>query len=358
MPYDIAIIGAGPAGATLARLLDKSYKILLMDRRDLLEPLEEKRSKCCGGLLAPDAQEILGKMGLAVPASVLVDPQLFLVRTIDLDNRLERYYQRFYLNMDRKRFDEWMVSLVPDNVDLALGCRFTSLAEAKEGYQFAFIHGNRIYTETAKVIVGADGAWSNVRRQVYHGMDTARKYIAIQEWYASDEGIPFYGAIFDRETTDFYSWIISKDGYMILGSALEPSRHADERFKGLKSKLKDYGFRFDKPIRREGCYLLRPSMGKGFVIGNDNVALVGEAGGFISPSSAEGISYAIKSAIALAGSLNDGIEGFGKRYWAALRPLRSNILLKQLKSPAMYNKGLRRLIMGSGIKSSRLITRK
>ena len=95
MPYDIAIIGAGPAGATLARLLDKQYKVLLLDKRDLMEPEEEERSKCCGGLLAPDAQEVLGKMGLAVPSDVLVDPQLFLVRTIDFEYYLERFYQRF-----------------------------------------------------------------------------------------------------------------------------------------------------------------------------------------------------------------------------------------------------------------------
>ena len=38
----------------------------------------------CGGLLAPDAGGV-GKMGLAVPTDVLVDPQLFLVRTIDFD---------------------------------------------------------------------------------------------------------------------------------------------------------------------------------------------------------------------------------------------------------------------------------
>ena len=29
MSYDIVIIGAGPAGCTLARILDKSYKVLL-----------------------------------------------------------------------------------------------------------------------------------------------------------------------------------------------------------------------------------------------------------------------------------------------------------------------------------------
>jgi geranylgeranyl diphosphate/geranylgeranyl-bacteriochlorophyllide a reductase len=30
--YDIAIIGAGPAGATLARLIGRQYKTLLIDK--------------------------------------------------------------------------------------------------------------------------------------------------------------------------------------------------------------------------------------------------------------------------------------------------------------------------------------
>ncbi|OVE81255.1 hypothetical protein BVY04_03690, partial [bacterium M21] len=67
--------------------------------------------KCCGGLLAPDAQEMLSKFGLALPKSILVDPQLFIVRTIDLHLKLERNYQRFYMNMDRAKFDEWLVKL-------------------------------------------------------------------------------------------------------------------------------------------------------------------------------------------------------------------------------------------------------
>lgn len=357
MPYDIAIIGAGPAGATLARLLDKNYKVLLLDRRDLLEPEQENMSKCCGGLLAPDAQEILGKMGLAVPTSVLVDPQIFLVRTIDFDNHLERYYQRFYFNMDRKRFDEWMASIVPDNVDIAFGCRFTALSETKEGYQIAFIHGNKIYTEKVKVLVGADGAWSNVRRQISQDKEAPEKYLAIQEWYETQEELPFYGAIFNSAITDFYSWTISKNGNLLIGSALKPSKEANGRFEQLKMGLREYGYQFGQRVKREGSYLLRPGLRSGIVTGNDHAALIGEAGGFISPSSAEGISYAIKSAFALAESLNAGTDGFQKRFRSGIKSIKNNILLKSLKSPAMYNRTLRGLIMRSGILSSKLLSK-
>lgn len=39
--YDITIIGAGPAGSTLARELGKKYKVLLVDKR----PLDKEASK-------------------------------------------------------------------------------------------------------------------------------------------------------------------------------------------------------------------------------------------------------------------------------------------------------------------------
>lgn len=350
MHYDIAIIGAGPAGAALASFLPKQYRILLLDRRDLLDG-ENQKGKCCGGLLAPDAQKMLGEMGLAVPKDVMVDPQMFLVRTIDFDNYLESYYQRFYFNMSRLRFDEWIVSSIPNNVDLALGCRFTSLIESRDGYEIAFLHQNKIFTQRVKLIIGADGAWSKVRQQVYGENDTLKKYIAIQEWFETDKPIPYYGAIFDSEITDFYSWTIPKEGKLIIGSALTPDKDANKKFEILKNKLKEYGLVFGNCIHREGAYLVRPRR-KDIITGNDHAALVGEAGGFISPSSAEGISYALKSAHALAMSLNDGIGDFQKRYRKNIRPILNSITFKQMKSPGMYNKTIRGMVIKSGILSS------
>ena len=351
MNYDIAIIGAGPAGAALASFLPKQYRILLLDRRDLIDG-ENRKAKCCGGLLAPDAQKMLGKMGLAVPKKVLVDPQMFLVRTIDFDNYLESYYQRFYFNMDRLMFDEWLLSIVPDNVDLALGCRFTSLIESSDGYELAFLYNNKIYTERVKLIVGADGAWSKVRQQIYDDNDTLKKYISIQEWFETDKNMPYYGAIFDSEITDFYSWTIPKEGQLIIGSALSPDKDANRKFELLKDRLKEYGLVFSNCIKREGAYLIRPRR-KDIITGNDHAALVGEAGGFISPSSAEGISYAIKSAYALAMSLNDGIGDFQKRYRKNLKPVLNSITFKKMKSPGMYDKILRGMVIKSGILSSK-----
>ena len=59
--FDLAVVGAGPAGATLARLLAGRYRVLLLDRRPLWDEGPARDcDKACGGLLAPDAQRMLG----------------------------------------------------------------------------------------------------------------------------------------------------------------------------------------------------------------------------------------------------------------------------------------------------------
>jgi len=350
MPYDIAIIGAGPAGCTLARLLDRKYKVILLDKRDILA--ENCSSKCCGGLLAPDAQKILGRMGLAIPSSVLVDPQLFLVRAIDFDNNLERYYQRFYFNMDRLVFEQWLLSSVPKNVDLALGCTFKTCEYTGEAVRFTFTYQGKTYSEYAKVIIGADGAHSLVRKSLFPEKKTPETYVAIQEWFEIDKPMPWYGVIFDSTITDFYSWTITKGKILIIGSALKKSNLAVERFRMLKMKLRDNGLSYGKRILREGSLILRPASVSSVITGNEYCALAGEAAGFISPSSAEGISYALKSAYFLAEALNEDISDFQRSYSKSVSKLKINLIGKNMKSRAMYNRFLRGIVMRSGIKST------
>ena len=69
--YAVAIIGAGPAGAPLARFIGDRYKVLRIEKRQLPDEAENFSSvKCCGGRLAPDAQVMLSKLGLGLPRSV------------------------------------------------------------------------------------------------------------------------------------------------------------------------------------------------------------------------------------------------------------------------------------------------
>lgn len=354
--YDLTIVGAGPAGATLARLLGKDKKILLLDRRQFDRPLELGTKcgleKCCGGLIAPDAQQMLARMGLGVPRQVLVGPQLFSVRTIDVQNQLERYYQRHYINIDREKFDSWLVSLIPSQVELLPASSFKTFEQSDDGLKVRYSWQGKDFEILTKFMIGADGAASSVRRRLNPSVKT-RKYISIQEWFKVKTANAYYSAIFDKEITDFYSWTIPKEEYLLIGAALLPSDNASSKFDLLKQKLDGYGFDLKDKVKREGAFILRPGSVGEVYLGRENIALVGEAAGWISPTSAEGLSYAFRSALALAASIKENRQPADilKDYQLKTRNLRMNIRLKNLKAPAMFDQRLRKLALKSGFLS-------
>ena len=353
--YDVAIIGAGPAGSTLARLIAGRYKVLLVDKKDLsIKANEGSPGKCCGGLLAPDAQAMLSKMALGLPKSVLVDPQLFVVRAIDVSRKIERYYQRFYINMDRRRFDRWLSSLVPTDVEMRLGWRFKSYQRSKDHFTLRLIKDGQTTEERAKILVGADGASSRVRKLAQPGRPSPRAYVAIQQWVEADHQLPYFSTVFDPEITDYYCWTIPKEDRLIIGAALQPRHQVTEKFELLKIRLKDYGFQFGKAVRKESAFILRPTRPQQISTGTDGIALIGEAGGFISPSSAEGFSYAFKSAIILADVLRETTDGFESRFRRKAKKLRANLLVKNLKSRFIYDPWLRNIVMKTGLQSMQI----
>ncbi|MDR7870543.1 MAG: FAD-binding protein [Tissierellaceae bacterium] len=350
--YDIVIIGSGPAGANLARLIGDKYSVLLIDKRDLEnENSKNHITKCCGGLLAPDAQKMIASLSLGVPKDILVDPQLFAVKVIDLTNNLERLYQRFYYNIDREKFDKWLVSLLPESIDKKFNSLFKSFTEIPNGYEIRYNCNGKEITAKTRVIIGADGAFSKLRRSICKDVVVPDEYIAIQEWFECSSPMPYFTAIFDEEISDFYSWIIPKENYVLLGSALRPKDNTWGKYHMLKSKLEKLDLNFDNKIKTEGAFIYRPKNVSQFYLGKGNIALVGEAAGAISPSSAEGISYALKSSLYLAQSLEEGLDGFLDRYKDKVKDIRLNLIMKNLKSPAMYNPLLRKLAMKSGLQS-------
>lgn len=351
--YDIAIIGAGPAGSTLARLIGKNFKVLLIDKRPLTDDIKGShgKTKCCGGLLAPDAQKMLALLGLGLPQEVIVGPQLFTVRTIDLNHRLERYYQRFYINVDRQKFDRWLVSLIPPDVDVRSGAMFKSFERQETGFNIKFVYNGKEYMEHARFLIGADGANSMIRRQAFPGHPLPKKYIAVQEWFYADKVFPYFTTIFDREITDFYSWTIPKENFILIGAALSPQEDIYQKYDLLKERLRQYGFQFSHRFKKEGAVILRPVSTRQICTGNNQIALLGEAAGWISPSSAEGLSYAFKSALICAQSLLQNAEDFLKSYSLNTQQMRKNIVLKNLKSPFMYNPFIRKMVMRSGLLS-------
>lgn len=357
--YDIAIIGAGPAGATLARLVGSSYRVLLVDRRRLDLPAEDRRTtKVCGGLLAPAAQHELARQGLGVPGTVLDGPALFAVRTVDAPASLERLYQRHYINIDRERFDGWLVSLLPGKVEQRYGWSLVSLERSVDGALLTCRtqEGTQV-SATARLVVGADGASSLVRRLAFGDAEQPARYVALQSEHEAHRCEPHYGAIFDARLTDFYGWTVPKEGRLLAGIALPggaaaPGHHAALHARFIDT-LRAAGFSLNQEISRASAPISRPTSLSQLCPGGQGVLLVGEAAGFISPSSAEGISYALRSSTALASALGTGISGAEARYRVAVAPLALKVALKGAKGAAIYGQGARRAIMRSGVRSVR-----
>ena len=89
------------------------------------------------------------------------------------------------INIDRERFDRWL-SLVPPTVDLRCGALFKGFSAEREAVRVEFRHGGREYTEEVKYLVGADGAFSTLRRQMVPGL-FQKTYISLQEWFEAGE---------------------------------------------------------------------------------------------------------------------------------------------------------------------------
>ena len=345
--YDVLIVGAGPAGSTLARLIGEKYKVLIVDKR--FNPVSgSNRSKCCGGLLAPDAQYILGTLGLALPRDILVGPQIFKVRAIDLQSGLDKYYQRFYINLDRDKFDRWLISLLPARVETRYGKYLTGI-EPGDPIRVHLLGNTQIETLECKVLIGADGAASAVRRQLFPSAANPPSYLAIQEWFSATEVMPYFSAIFEPDITDFYSWIIPKENFLILGAALPPGKTARLNYSKLRQALNHYGFKLENSVKQESAPILRPTRPGEILTGKGQVLLIGEAAGLISPSSAEGLSYAFTSALFASKALDEGLFNPEKRYQKMTSSLSKNISQKLIKSSLMYFTPARRAIMASGL---------
>lgn len=363
--YDLIIVGAGPAGATLARLVGKTRSVLLLDSRRLRPGAGSgpPAEKCCGGLLAPDARDILRRFGLTLPNAVRQPGQPLTVRAVDLASGRARSYPRPYVNMDRTAFEQWLLSLLPDGVTLLEECACTAIARLPNGggWEASVKTPGGAARFAGRALVGADGANSLVRRALGRPPRPACRYLAIQDNFGPDaaRGLPDgeYMAFFHPAVTDFYGWIIPKRERVLLGLLLPLSRRSAPvrvLFEKTGAELRRRGVVLSGGATRRACLVLRPTPADIF-LGGDGAWCVGEAAGFISPSSAEGYSYAFASAEGLAQALlrHDEPGRILSAYGRYAFPLKAGIAAKNMKSRVMYSPTLRNMIMASGILSKR-----
>ncbi len=311
---DVLIAGAGPAGSTLARLLPAHLSVILLERRNLAAP-PAAGEKPCGGLIAPDAQKQLFYLGLSLPPEVLCGPQIFGVLAHDFDTGLVRAYPRHYLNIHRPLFDRMLFSQAAQasNVVALTGKWAVGFSEEDEAVTARLNDGGQV---RARLLVGADGAGSAVRGLLGDSLYSASRHIpgagpagfgqpgrllAMQRTFRVKDAPAAFEVFFQPELTDFYAWSIPKGDTLLVGLAAPwrmPGPRA--RMDALTERLFHLGRHTGEMLLDESCALLRPGLMDGICPGRGRVALIGEAGGFVSPSSAEGVSFALKTAQILA----------------------------------------------------------
>ena len=345
--YDIAVIGLGPAGSIFLKYLDQKYRVIALDKKS---PDDGGGfHKPCGGLLAPDAQKSLARFSLTLPKDIMVSPQIFSVRTIDINSSLVRHYQRHYINLDRHKFDLWLMGQIPDRFETRHNAVCERIGREDGGFRVEYSEGGMSRTVYARYLVGADGAASVVRRALFRDIHI-HAYLSIQQWFADAHSSPFYSCVFDSGLTDSYAWGLTKDESFVFGGAFSVDSGRKD-FEALKAKLSNYGFRLENPVKTEACLALRPFGPRNYCYGGGNAFLIGEAAGFISPSSLEGISYAIDSGYLLSQCLNNNRDDPNMEYRKGTRGIRLKLCSKYLKRPFMYNPVSRKLIMKSGLMS-------
>ena len=352
--YDIAVVGAGPAGAVFAKEISEmrpDLKIVIIDGQS------SASAKPCGGLLAPDAQKLLARFNLVLSKSIMEDPQIFAVETIDVEQKLVRYYQRHYLNMDRYAFDRWLISLVPKHVDICKG-RCNRINKQGDLYSIFVNNGDEGIQISAKTLVGADGGGSVVRRTFFKPMRV--QYVAIQQWFENKgQRLPYYSCIFDAKTSDSCSWTIHKGNCVIFGGAFQKQGCRDA-FDEQKSRLEAFlGNSFGEAVKTEACLVSSPRTMKDFCTGKESVFLLGEAAGFISASSFEGLSSAMHSGKMLADAFAEGksYEDVQRIYRKSTGSLRTKLRMKSVKRTLLCNRFIRKMIMKSGMRSIRPYTK-
>ena len=213
--YDVVIVGAGPAGCMCAFSAKKSapsLRILLIDKSSF--PLTKSR----GGVLKEEAYNFLtDTLKLSIPKNVYASPSPLDVCYLDFDTNFEFVQQRAFVNIDRTRFDSWLLSLVDKSVHIAEGTKLCSFDVEKECVHLALKQGEKNFRLKTRFLVDASGGKSVIRKRF--SMKHTIHQVTIQEWIKPNQTIDNSYAIWDSSLTDTLCWVIPKNDLVHVGGS-------------------------------------------------------------------------------------------------------------------------------------------
>ena len=309
---DVLVVGAGPAGSMTAKTIAESgLNVILIERNKKIgTPV-----RCAEGISA----YLFKDTGIKKNNS-------FLCQKINA-TRIYFYNEQYLLAsktwqgyvIDRKIFDPYLAQLSKKaSAKVFSNANAIGMKKKKNGWIVEVNFGKIKKQIEAKFVVGADGVESKIGKLA--GLeDRNRKLFKCLEYEMDNLNIEEndkFHICFGREFPNGYAWIFPKSKKRAnVGLCLNLKKQINLK-QLLDFFIKKYP-QINKMIGKNYKILetrggLIPANGPKKIDGlvSDNILLVGDAGGFVEPITAEGIEPAMLSGIAAGETI---IEAFRKK---------------------------------------------
>ena len=292
MRYDIAIIGAGPAGLEVGyQLSKKGFKVIIIDRkREIGKPVQ------CAGLVGQKVIELVGRGGYII--SKVTYAKVFSKSASATIRGIEHAY-----SIDRASFDKYMASRALNaGSDIMLN---STAKEVKNGK--VILKSSEIF---ADYVIIAEGAERRISRRlgIVRSSPIITGYellIKPKNTIEEDVHIVLDSELFPR----FFGWVVPKGDFLLVGGGGllcgDVIRHS------VRFIAKRYGI---KGIfgHYSGGIPLRPSLS----VSKGNIFCVGDCAGQVKATTGGGSYMGIVFARALSEHIEDLHNDFhiGKEY--------------------------------------------
>jgi geranylgeranyl reductase family protein len=294
--HDVIVVGAGPAGATLAyELAKRGIGVLVLEKEKL------PRYKCCAGGVTSKAAKLLDFDISEVTEDVIHEVSF----TFNLGSPyLGQHSQPLIYTVMRDAFDYFLVQRAQQlGAALMDGQKVTQVEVSADWVEISTADN----TFRSRLVVGADGAYSVVVREL--GMGRSIEYLGGIE---SEIVVPEaeLAKWKSRAQIDLgcipggYAWVFPKRNHLSIGVGCQASKTRDlhaHHQKFLNSlSMGNY------TIARSSSHLI-PTCTKGRLVWQNKALLLGDAAGLADPLTGEGIYNAIQSAQLAAPVIEDSL---------------------------------------------------